>query len=160
MKKIFIYYSYTGNGDVVSKELESKGYDIRKVISNYKISKNLFLAMMKGGFDSLRKKKPKLLNYDNNIEEYEEVVIGSPIWNSRFSPVVNTILKETNLDNKKVTFILYSGGGEAKEASKYIKKNYPKAQIINLKEPKKYHDELKKLGGLYEYRRNIKTSSR
>lgn len=31
MKKLFIYYSLTGNGDEVAKTLKEKGYEIRKV---------------------------------------------------------------------------------------------------------------------------------
>ena len=34
MKKIFIYFSETGNGDVVADYLKDKGYEIRKVLSN------------------------------------------------------------------------------------------------------------------------------
>ena len=150
MKKLFIYYSYTGNGEVVAKYLEEKGIDIKKVEAKYKLSKHLFFAMMKGGFDAARKKKPELINYDNNIDSYDEIIIGTPIWNSRLAPATNTILKNTNLSNKKLTFILYSGSGEAKKAAKRINKEYPNALIINLKEPKKYNEELKKVGVINE----------
>ena len=30
MKKTFIYYSLTGNGDVIADNLKKKGYEIRK----------------------------------------------------------------------------------------------------------------------------------
>ena len=42
MKKKFIYYSLTGNGDIVSDYLKEKGYDIRKVIPKHKLPKNFF----------------------------------------------------------------------------------------------------------------------
>ena len=145
MNKIFIYYSLSGNGDLVAKELEST-CQIRKVEAKYKLSKNLFLACMKGGFHAGVAKKPKLINYDNDISNYDEVYIGSPIWNGRLACPTNTILKETNLENKNVTFILYSGSGTAKHAVKKINKLYPNAKIIILKEPKKYNEELKKIG--------------
>ena len=147
MGKIFIYYTRSGNGDCVAKKYEELGFITRKVETKYKLSKNLFLACMKGGFHAGIKKKPKLINYDNNIESYDEIFIGSPIWNGRLACPINTVLKETNLENKNVTFILYSGSGEAKHAVKYLNKKYPSAKIIILKEPKKYNEELNKLKG-------------
>ncbi len=147
MSKIFIYYTRSGNGDSVAKKYEELGFTIRKVESKYKLSKNLFLACMKGGFHASIGKKPKLINYDNNVSEFDEVFIGSPIWNGRLSCPINTVLKNTNLENKKVTFVLYSGSGEAKQATKFINKKYPNAEIVILKEPKHHNDELKKIEG-------------
>ena len=147
MSKIFIYYSRSGNGEVVANKYKELGFNIRKVESKYKLSNNLFLACMKGGFHAGIGKKPKLINYDNNISEFDEVFIGSPIWNGRLSCPINTVLKNTNLDNKKVTFVLYSGSGEAKHAIKFINKKYPNAEIIVLKEPSKYEKELEKIEG-------------
>lgn len=146
MSKLFIYYTRSGNGDIIAAKCKELGFDIRKVESKYKLSKNLFLACMKGGFHAGIGKKPKLINYDNNISNYDEIYIGSPIWNGRLSCPINTVLKNTNLDNKKVTFILYSGSGEAKHAVKKINKLYPNSRIIILKEPKKYNEELNKIG--------------
>lgn len=145
MAKLFIYYTLSCNGDVVSDYLKEKGYDIRKIETKYKLSRHMFFAMMKGGFHALIGKKAKLINYDNNINDYDEIIIGSPIWNSRLTPPINTVLKETNLENKKVTFILYSGGGIGKKATKKLSKKYPNSTIINIKQPKKYMEELKKI---------------
>ena len=145
MSKLFIYYSLSGNGDVVSNYLKEKGFDIRKIETKYKLSRHMFPAMMKGGFHALIGKKAKLINYNNDISEYDEIIIGSPIWNSRLTPPINTVLKATNLDNKKITFILYSGGGYGKKATKKLSKKYPDSTIINIKQPKKYEEELKKI---------------
>ena len=146
--KLFIYYSNSGNGDVVASKMHDLGYDIRKVLTNYKLSKNLFLSMMKGGFHSLIGKKPKLNNYNNDVNNYDEICIGSPIWNGRFACPINTVLKNTNLENKLLTFILYSGSGEAKKAYQKILKKYPNAKIIILKQPKSNLTELDRIEGL------------
>ena len=145
MKKLFIYYSNSGNGDLVANYLSKHGFDIRKVETNYKLSRHMFLAMMKGGSNALFGKKAKLINYNIDISEYDEIYIGSPIWNSRLTPPINSVLKNTDLINKKVTFILYSGSGFGKKATKKLSKKYPNSKIINIKEPKKYNDELKKV---------------
>ena len=145
MPKLFIYYSNSGNGDTVSKKLLELGFDIRKVEAKYKLSKNLFLACMKGGCHALFGKKPKLINYNNDVSNYDEIYIGSPIWNSRLACPINTVLKNTDLNNKKLTFILYSGSGEGKKALKKINKKYPEAKVIFLKQPKNNEKELEKV---------------
>ena len=76
---------------------------------------------------------------------YDEIVIGSPIWNSKFSCPINTVLNVTDLSNKKISFILYSGSGEAPKALDKINDNYKNAKVVILKEPKKHNEELKKL---------------
>ena len=145
MKKLFIYYSLSGNGDAVAKYLEEKDYEVRKVESKLKLSKNLFLSMMKGGFLAFVGAKPKLIGFDCDIEGYDDIYIGSPIWNGRLAAPANSILRELDLARKNVTFILYSGSGSGAKALKKINKNYPNSKVIFLKEPKKYPDELQKL---------------
>ncbi len=144
MKKIFIYYSNSGNGDVVKSFYEKQGYDIRKVEAKRGLPKSFFWQMMLGGMLAGFNHKAKLKNFNYDISEYDEVVIGSPIWNGKFACPINTLLKNIKLDNKKLTFVLYSGSGSAPKTVKKINKKYS-AKVVELKEPKKYPDNLKKL---------------
>ena len=59
---------------------------------------------MKGGFLAGIGAKPKLINYDNNVDGYDEIYIGAPIWNGRLA---NTVLRETNLKDKKFEDVFY-----------------------------------------------------
>ena len=145
MKKIFIYYSLTGNGDVVASYLKESNYDIRKVETKEVLPNNYILRILTGGYKAMINYEDELLNFNSNIEEYDEVMIGSPIWNSRLSSPINTILKKIDLKYKKLTFILYSGSGVSKKATDLINKKYRDVKIINLKEPKTNKEELKKL---------------
>lgn len=145
MKKIFIYYSLTGNGDEVANYLKNKKYTIRKINIEKELPNNFILKLLTGGFKALINYKEKLINFDNDISKYNEVIIGSPIWNSRLATPISTALTKLNLDNKKVTFILYSGSGEAKAATKYINNKYNDAKIIYLKQPKNNIQELNKI---------------
>ena len=122
MKKLFIYYSYTGNGELIANNLKEKGYDLRLVIRKKKLPKSFFFGILTGGFLAATKHKDKLVDFDENVEEYGEIVIGSPIWNARFSSPINTVLNELNLKDKKLSFILYSGSGTSPKATELIKK--------------------------------------
>ena len=142
MKKIFIYYSLTGNGDTVSNYLKDKGIEVKRIITNEPLPKNFILRIMSGGYKAMIQYKDKLDDFNPDISEYDEVIIGSPIWNSRLSSPINTVLDKLNLDNKKVTFVLYSGSGESKWATKRIKKEYPEAKIIDIKNPLKNKEDM------------------
>ncbi len=142
MKKIFIYYSLSGNGDIVANYLRDKGYEIRKVDTKEQLPKSMILRIIIGGYKAMINHKDKLLDFDNNIEDYNEVVIGSPIWNSRLSSPINSILDNISLEGKKLTFILYSGSGKDNKAMEILKTKYPDSNIINIREPKKNRKEL------------------
>ncbi|MBR3161352.1 MAG: hypothetical protein IKF19_06665 [Bacilli bacterium] len=145
MKKLFIYYSLTGNGDEVARYLKDQGYDIRKIEVEKPLPNNFTLRILIGGFKALINSKEKLVNFDSNIDDYDYIIIGSPIWNDRLSSPITTALNELDLNNKELTFILYSGSGTSNKATKYIKKKYSNCKIINSKTPKKIKQELHKL---------------
>lgn len=143
MKKIFIYYSLSGNGLEVANYLKDKNIDIRKVETKEPLPNNIILRILTGGFLAGINHKDKLNSFNSNISEYDEVIIGSPIWNDHLSCPINTVLDEIDLVGKKIVFILYSGSGYAKKVSEKIKSKYPNAVIIYLKEPKKNKTTLK-----------------
>ena len=148
MKKIFIYFSLTGNGDLLANYLEDKGFEIRKVSEKKKAPKKFFFRIMSGGFRAGLNLKGKLVDYNNNIEEFDEVVIGSPVWNGRFPPAINSVLAQTNFADKKLTFLFYSGSGDVPKVTKKIYKLYKDAQVLVLKEPKSRETELEKIKDL------------
>lgn len=136
MKKLFVYYSNTGNGDKVREYFEKKGFDIRKVEQKKELPKSFFFKIMAGGFLAGIHHKPKLVNFDPDVSAYDEIVIGSPIWNGLPACPINTVLRDTDISGKKVAFVLYSGGGTAPKAVKMLKDNY-NANVVELMEPKK-----------------------
>lgn len=148
MNKIFIYYSLSGNGDMVADFLHHK-YDVLKLETSEKLPKLKLFQLMSGGFKAMIRFRDPLTNFDINIDNYDEIIIGSPIWNSRLCSPINTLLDKVDPLNKKLTFVLYSGSGKAKKAVEFIKKNYD-AKIIILKEPKRNPLELNKLKELFK----------
>lgn len=149
MKKLLIYCSFTGNGDVVASRFLENGYELRKVIEKHKMPKSFFFSVLEGGFRAGINAKGKLVNYDSDVSSYEEIVIASPIWNGRLTPIANSIIKQTNLKDKKLTFVFCAGSGEGKHALKKINKLFPEVKVVFLKEPKKYPEELDKLKELF-----------
>ena len=137
MSKIFIYYSFTGNGDLVAQKMAEYGYDTFKIIPKKSLPKSFFGSIMTGGFLASINHKPKLINFDVDISKYDEVVIGSSIWAGKIACPTMSALSKLDLSGKKLSFILYSGGGESPKAKEYIQKTY-NVEAIEIQEPKKY----------------------
>ena len=147
MKRLFIYFSLTGNSDLVAEHLKEQGFEIRKVEMKKRLPKSFFFCVLTGGFLAGLGVKSKLKEYDHNIDGYDEIVIGSPIWNGRFSSPLNRLLKDIDFSGKSIKFVFTAGSGEGKHALKKANRLYPEAECIFLKEPKKYPEELNKLEG-------------
>ena len=71
--------------DLVAEKLQEKGVEIRKVIRKKKLPKSFFFGMLTGGFLASTKHKDALVDFNDDIKEYDEVIIVSPICKGRFS---------------------------------------------------------------------------
>ena len=152
MKKLFIYYSLTGNGEAVALKMEELGFETIRVKPKRDISGPFFFKIMRGGFQALRKASPKLdgssdlTRLDPPASEYDVIAVGSPVWFARLSPAANSVLKTRPEKAGQLSFVLWAGGGEAPKALERIKKEYPGAPVIIMKQPSENPSELEKLG--------------
>ena len=92
--KYFIYFSLSGNGDFIANFLKEKGYQIIKVETLKPFGKINFFRMLKYGFRAGTEKKEKIKEIKLELKEDDQVVIGSPIWNDRLAPPINTLLAQ------------------------------------------------------------------
>ena len=145
VKKLFIYYSHTGNGEAVAAYLAQNGYDLRRVTPKKELPRPFFCKMMQGGFLAGIGYRAPLVDFDADVTDYDAVTVGMPIWNGRPACPVNTVLRQLEPAGKQLSFILYAGGGAAPKTVKRLHRLYPNAPITVLKEPKKYPDELQKI---------------
>ena len=144
MKKLFIYHTETGNGDVVGNYYKEKKYAVEKIKAKL-LPKAFVLQILTGGYKARAGIKDPIGELTNDITKYDEIVIGSPVWNDRLCSPVRGLLSKYDLKDKKLKFVLYSGSGKANHAEKFISKEYPSAKVIILKQPKDNKDELSKL---------------
>lgn len=145
MNRLFIYYSQSGNGDLIADTLQRQGFTVRKVVPKKKPPKSFFFQIMAGGFGAGIGRKEPLLPYDADVSGFDEIVIGSPVWNARLSCPINTVLSDLDLKDKHPAFVLYSGSGTAPKAEQKLKDTFGDVRILHLKEPKQNADELNKL---------------
>ena len=140
--KYFIYYSNSGNGDVIASKLKEKGYEIVKVETIKPLGKMGFFKIIKYGGDAIFNKCAKIKPISLGFKESDEVVVGSPIWNDRLSTPINAVLKEFSFNKETTRFILYPAGETTNKSKDQIAKLGFKKEAVVIPHPKKSEKSL------------------
>ena len=141
MKKLFIYYSHTGNGDLVASILKQKGFEIIEIEPKKDIPTNRFLSILMGGYLAMRHKRMPVKEIPQ-IDTKCDIYVGTPIWNGNISCPINTIID--NLKECEFSLICYSASGKIPKVHEQLK-DYKVKKIISLKEPTMYEKECKRI---------------
>ena len=111
MKTLLVYYSYTGNTKMVAEYLQSKLHtDILRLEPQTPYSDDYNSVVSQGQEEVNSGFTPKLQNLDVNIDDYDIVILGSPIWWYTFSPVMRSFLTFNDLNDKKIYAFFTNGG--------------------------------------------------
>jgi len=113
MKKAVIFYSYEGNtkfmAESIAKEIEADLIELKP--KNEKKSKG-FMKYFWGGRAVMRNIKPELLPLNKDIQEYDVLFIGTPVWAFSYAPALNSFLSENQFIGKKIGLFCCHGGGK------------------------------------------------
>lgn len=113
MKTLITYYSYSGNTDkaarIFARVLKAKGeVDIRRLKPKDEIRS--FLGQCKAAFTRKRANLEEGAIFDLN--DYDLILIGSPVWAFAPTPAMNTFLDRlSGLTGKPALVFLTSGSG-------------------------------------------------
>ncbi len=141
MKIAIVYYSMSGNSELIAKAIAENLKSIHDVDTIRLEPTKAYPSegakkFIWGGKAAVMGEKPELKSYHFNEELYDVVIIGTPIWASNFAPPIRTFLNEHgNMKDKKIAaFMCYSGGGADKamvKLKKYIgKKNFETELVL------------------------------
>lgn len=116
MKAVVVYYSLEGNtkfvAEQIAKELDA---DLLEIQSVKKYSAEGPMKYAIGGKDAVTGKKPELEPYSFNKEDYDLVIIGTPLWAGTCAPPIRTFLSTEKLNASKVAFFVCCGGGSSRK---------------------------------------------
>lgn len=130
-KKLIVYFSYTGNTRKIAnmikdklncdilelKPVEPYSSDYQKVVDE---EQNL------EGSNHLREYQ----DINVNLNDYDTIILGTPVWWYRETPVIRTFLKENDLSNKTIIPYATNAGWLGKTFNE-IKKLCPNSKIQN-----------------------------
>lgn len=75
--------------------------------------------------------RPPILEKVSNIEKYNDVIIGFPVWWYTAPTIINTFIEENNLDNKDVYVFVTSGGSGSDGSFNDLKKMYNNIHFVS-----------------------------
>ena len=143
--KYFIYFSASGNGDFIAEYLKELGYTPIKVEMIKPIKKINFFSIMKYGFRAGMNKKEKIKELNLDLNDNDEVIIGSPIWNDKLSTPINTLLDKYSFNKETTNFILYPAGEGTNKSLIQLEKLGFKNKPIVYSNPLKNQEKAKEL---------------
>lgn len=131
MKSLIIYYSLGGNTKFIANQIKLEtGSDILELKPVKDLLPKGLSKYIWGGKQVVMNEKPELMPYNINLDEYEHIFIGSPVWVASFAPAIKTFLSENKIVNKKIIMFCCSGGGIGNFFNKF-KKEFVGNDIIS-----------------------------
>ena len=103
MKKLVVFYSYTGHTKMIAENIQRKlNCDILEIKPVKPYSTDYQTVVDEEQNNSSACKTPDIQKIDKNINEYDEIIIGTPVWWYTIAPVIRTFLTQNDLSNKTI----------------------------------------------------------
>ena len=120
MKTAVIYYSYQGNcalvAEAIKGELNAEVFELKTV--DTKKQKGFFLILW-GAFQVIRNKKPELQPLSVDINSFDLIILGTPVWAGSPAPAMVSFLSKTEIKEKKIALFCSHGGGKGDVFNKF-----------------------------------------
>ena len=110
-KKIVIYYSLGGNtkkiADLIAKEANADIFRIDTVKSYVGSYDDI---VDKGKYETDNLSCPDINPIEINLDDYDTIILGSPVWWYTYAPAMRSFLKSADLSSKLVYPFFTNGG--------------------------------------------------
>lgn len=131
-KKVLIaYYSYSGNtkqlAEKIQKQTDADMFEI-KTVKAYPSSYNAVVEQAK--LEKAEDVRPELQAKVDNIQNYDVVFLGTPVWWYTMAPALKSFISENDLNGKIVVPFCTHGGGGASATFTDIAKLSPNAKVL------------------------------
>ncbi len=115
MKKLVAYFSASGTtkkaAQTIAEALGCGEYEITPKELYTKADLNWMDKKSRSSVEmSDRKIRPEMVKKDIDVESYDEILLGFPIWWYVAPTIINTFLEQYDLTGKKIVLFATSGG--------------------------------------------------
>jgi flavodoxin len=122
MKTAVIYYSYDGNCALVAGLMKTAlnsssppgNADVFEIKTVDSKRREGFFKMLWGGMQAVFNKKPAIQPLAIEIDSYDLLVLGTPVWAGSPAPAMVSFLSEKKFSGRKVALFCCHGGGPGK----------------------------------------------
>ena len=102
-RKIVIYHSYSGHTKMIANLIKKKlNCDILELEPKYEFSSDYDEVVKEYQNNEKDKSIVEIKDINIDLDNYDEIIIGSPVWWYSVTPVIRCFLKENNLEGKIV----------------------------------------------------------
>ena len=134
-KKLVAYFSASGTTKKTAELLaEAAGADLYEITPKVAYTKADLNWMDKKSRSSVemndKKFRPEIEDKDASIAEYDEIILGFPIWWYVAPTIVNTFLEKFDFSGKKVVLFATSGGSGFGNTVKELQPSAPNTEIV------------------------------
>ena len=103
MKKIVVYFSYTGNTEMIANKIKDKlDCDILKIETKVPYSTDYDKVVNDEQNSEASNHLPEIKEININLNQYDTIILGTPVWWYRPTPAIRTFLTKKNLDGKTI----------------------------------------------------------
>lgn len=135
MKAIVVYFSLEGNTQYTAEKIkEYTGAELLRLNPVKAYPEGNFKKYFWCGKSATFGEKPKLEPYHFSADNYDVVIIGTPVWAGTLTPPVRTFISENNLSGKKVALFACNSGGSADKCFNQIKKELNNCEVAAVME--------------------------
>jgi flavodoxin len=119
MKTLVAFYSLDGNtryiAETIAKQLHA---DLLEIKPKKEYPSQGFMKYFLGGKSAIFKECPKLTNQNINLSDYQNIIIGTPIWAGSYSAPINSFIKQNKIKNKSIALFACHASNEVDAAKK------------------------------------------
>ena len=120
MKVLVAYYSKTNNTKRVAEDVANQlGADLEVLVDKKK--RTGFFGYLFGGRDGMIKKGTQIEEPVKDPEQYDLVILGSPVWAWNIAPALRTYLEAKKEKIGKYAFFVTSGNTPSEKIAKHMK---------------------------------------
>ncbi|WP_299522798.1 flavodoxin [uncultured Methanobrevibacter sp.] len=103
MKKLIVYFSYTGNTRMIANKIKEKlNCDILEIETTIPYSSDYDEVVNDEQNGEASNHLPEIKKLNINLDEYDVIILGTPVWWYRPCPAIRTFLTENDLDGKTI----------------------------------------------------------
>ena len=134
-KKLIAYFSASGVtkkvADMISEVSEYELYEIKPKQVYTKADLNWMDKNSRSSVEMKDKKfRPEIITKDIEMSDYDEIILGFPIWWYVAPTIINTFLEAYDFSGKKITLFATSGGSGFGNTVSELKPSAPNADIV------------------------------
>lgn len=134
-KKLVAYFSASGVTKKTAEMLaEAAGADLYEITPKVAYTKADLDWMNKKARSSVEMSdktiRPEIEDKDAHVENYDEIIVGFPIWWYVAPTIINTFLEKYDFSGKKIVLFATSGGSGFGNTVKELEPSAPGAEIV------------------------------